>query len=772
MNDVREGQPPEDDDHAQQYFPHPSPVVTAKKQVSLWSFVSSFTGRRDSSNDDKRRLFKTRQSSDTLLPTTYSSSHVIRGGNSNAGNLHQRNVNAAGSTLGEGRGMMRRKSKGHSQHKPHSSTSNSSMHNNTPAKTCSSFLLGGQYYPGKDKKRRAMRRRTLWYRICCSSPPRKFLCWVVVLYFLGNLWLFPLLGNGDSGGSLGDPSFVWRIKSYLLGGSHNTADVISSNILDVLQYDTSLQFLTLRQEQVALHHIESERSRLQFETRPVLEEHHDHSSDDDGHGKYLATPPTNARQQILERIAPLWFHRNDASFATHLKRQEKDKLKREASGGNAGAESLRKKKKHRSKAMPAPHNDTAQQQGAMRSTNTTFGSSGQSAQKVAQNDFVSWKQRQRILTFTGDVQAIAPRTIHNMQAVAANRSSCISQQPTDILMTTLVIQTSSNRLWILKETCQRWKNPIIAVVFVPSTGASLEMVEEVSTYPECSNLQIIQYMASVEESIKGNYPVNRLRNVGLDHVVTSHVMVMDVDFVPSRDLDQLIIDALKGEVSKHSKDMQSRQRTALIIPAFERQTPEDCETEEECARYLQQNSSFLPRTFDELRACYLSEDCIVFQSDVNVDGHSTTRSHEWIQKKWYDENQGRAAAFRSVSCFHTARYEPYVVLEWCPTLGPRTIRGATNVTPTAPYYDERFYGYGKNKIELISHLRKSGYRFKILPEGFIIHNPHPESSAKEIWNDRDGSDLHSSMDALYSKFMKELDLMYGDIHNQTIKLCR
>jgi hypothetical protein len=90
----------------------------------------------------------------------------------------------------------------------------------------------------------------------------------------------------------------------------------------------------------------------------------------------------------------------------------------------------------------------------------------------------------------------------------------------------------------------------------------------------------------------------------------------------------------------------------------------------------------------------------------------------------------------------------------------------------APYYDERFHGYGKNKIELVSHLRKSGYHFAILPEGFIVHNPHPESTVKETWNDRDGSDLHSSMDQLYSSYLKELDAKYKDIHNSTVKLCK
>jgi hypothetical protein len=130
---------------------------------------------------------------------------------------------------------------------------------------------------------------------------------------------------------------------------------------------------------------------------------------------------------------------------------------------------------------------------------------------------------------------------------------------------------------------------------------------------------------------------------------------------------------------------------------------------------------------------------------------------------WYEDKD--KTVFTKISCFHTARYEPYVVLRWCPT-------DVDSKLPVAPYYDERFHGYGKNKIELISHLRKQGYRFSILPEGFIVHNPHPESTIKETWNDRKGSDLHESMEQLYTGFLNELESMYQDAHETSIKLCK
>ena len=49
---------------------------------------------------------------------------------------------------------------------------------------------------------------------------------------------------------------------------------------------------------------------------------------------------------------------------------------------------------------------------------------------------------------------------------------------------------------------------------------------------------------------------------------------------------------------------------------------------------------------------------------------------------------------------HFSRYEPYLVVR----AGPPT-----------PLYDERFTGYGKNKIEHVTHLRWAGWRFAVLP---------------------------------------------------------
>eukprot|EP00529_Nitzschia_sp_RCC80_P008926 CAMPEP_0113450912 /NCGR_PEP_ID=MMETSP0014_2-20120614/6071_1 /TAXON_ID=2857 /ORGANISM="Nitzschia sp." /LENGTH=1187 /DNA_ID=CAMNT_0000342259 /DNA_START=28 /DNA_END=3591 /DNA_ORIENTATION=+ /assembly_acc=CAM_ASM_000159 len=432
----------------------------------------------------------------------------------------------------------------------------------------------------------------------------------------------------------------------------------------------------------------------------------------------------------------------------------------------------------------------------------------------------------------GDDLRLPLRTIHNMDEIGTKYSLCGRQQSSvDTKVgnatngvnglrslsqlagrsTTLVVQTSTNRLWILNETCTRWSHdPIVATVFIPyeehrhsqqQAGDDKEPAEDsqeqrrsllnLADTLDCPNLKLVEYLASEDESQLGHYPVNRLRNVGLDQVTTDHVLVVDVDFVPSQDLDLLIRKSItyQEEQEQAQKNGKTSMKTALVVPAFEKNAP-NCSTDEECASYLKGDSSFLPHTFDDLVKCYQteSEDCTIFQSTNNWEGHSTTRSEMWLRKEWYekdpagnqteDENNTKRL-FREITCFDTARYEPYLVLEWCPL----TSLSLTNEEqeqeqrghlPVSPYYDERFYGYGKNKIELVSHVRYRGYRLRVLPEGFIIHNPHLESMTKQTWNDRH-QDLHSDMDSLYSNFLRELRTMYsGNLHTKDspIQLCK
>jgi hypothetical protein len=737
-------------------------------------------------------MIRKRGSSDTLLPTTYSTCATAadandadaNGGdnddegtsmstnihNNKSSTLHQRNVTAASPKPTVK--MMNRKSQLSTRHQQNQQATTATA--TTPSKVMAmatnnnSFLLGGNYYPGKDKKRGQNNNRHFSRR---QQPPLfrtlKTLCYYVfLLYVCINHFMLPL---GEWLFVSDHKPFHWRMFVDRYNGSGRSFPTgVRTDILKSIQYDTSLQFLSLREEEIALRHVESERSRLQlFENR--------HASSN------------RQRNNILELIAPQWYHRYDVDVDVDFGKkkevllQQKDRVQ--------SKKRKRINKKHRSKVPPPPIPNLSKEEEEEEENDVNH----TEKKKMLNNTRVNTDHKhQRILTVIGDANTPI-RTIHSTgkEHTTTTTSSCPSPTTitttttTDGIQVTLVVQTSTDRLWLLEETCRRWTSHIVVVVFIPhgSEENNTNNNNTDSLLDDCNNpnIRILHYQATVEESHVENYPVNKLRNIGLDNVQTSHVMVMDVDFVPSQDLDRQIADALSKIIQETgttttNANTNTTTTTALVVPAFERKPPIECLTEDDCSKYLKSDTNFIPHTFEELRECYNDKHCVVFQSENNWDGHSTTQSDKWLDRQWYDDPTD-TASFRSIPCFHTARYEPYVVLEWCGsgiTTTTTLDKTTKNVPPLSPYYDERFHGYGKNKIELISHLRKSGTQFKVLPEGFIVHNPHPESTVKQTWNDRDGdeSKLHDSMDALYKTFLKELDVVYEHVHGRTIKLCK
>lgn len=357
------------------------------------------------------------------------------------------------------------------------------------------------------------------------------------------------------------------------------------------------------------------------------------------------------------------------------------------------------------------------------------------------------------------------RTIDNIDS-HPNNSSCPSLLPEEEIRTTLVTQTSSDRVWILNEHCRRWKDPLVVVVAIQYKGfAPQATVAEVKR--NCPQLKIFEYQLDREQSQPGRYPVNMLRNVGLDGVETSHVLTADVDFIPSDRLDETIRATVQDRQRTRSKG-GTEQEEAIVVPAFSRIIQDPCSTIPECRNYLQKNSSFIPKTFKQLATCVSEKECDVFHS-IFPPAHSTTNSENWLKSKWYEgeplqntgEEERSTKAIKSIDCFHSQFYEPYIVVRHCPAI---TSSASNSIAPkpVAPYYDERFVGYGMNKIQGVLHMREMGYKFLILPEGFLVHHPHPASSSREVFRDKNNPSLKKEMGQLLTRFKRSLREIYAD----------
>jgi len=317
-------------------------------------------------------------------------------------------------------------------------------------------------------------------------------------------------------------------------------------------------------------------------------------------------------------------------------------------------------------------------------------------------------------------------------------ASCPRLQAEDVAVT-LITQTSVDRIWMVEHICTRWQGPFVVVVYIGTDNSIKTIVDHIDglssnlgTYQyACATLHLVPSVSNDEQ-----YPINKLRNIGINNVQTSHFLMIDIDFWPDKGLHKLL--TTSDEVVWHLK---SNPLGAFVVPAFQKnQLYPMCRTIRECRK---KHEHLMPYDRKQLKKCVVLMECSPFDYR-NAAGHETTDFNTWINMKQLTVNQ--------LLCTKSIRYEPYVVLRKC---------------PSTPLYAEDFTGYGKNKIQLVSHLRFAGFQFYVIPFHYLIHFPHPKSLAKKKWRT---TKMASENDALYSLFYEFLKDHYG-YDNIQMQLC-
>lgn len=206
------------------------------------------------------------------------------------------------------------------------------------------------------------------------------------------------------------------------------------------------------------------------------------------------------------------------------------------------------------------------------------------------------------------------------------------------------------------------------------------------------------------------YPINALRNLAMSSARTELVFLLDVDFTLSPRLGC----ALRAGEHADLLAEVATARTAVVVPAFE--IAPDCKLPTSRRQLLASVDSrraslfhvgHFPRCAQKRSAsaeAHMSPQ--LTRADPRVtpsrgSGHSPTRLATWRT----------AAAPYEVG--YEEYYEPYVIVSrrW------------------AAQYDERFVGYGLNKVSHIYQLACEGTRFVVLPEHFCIAREHSRSDA-------------------------------------------
>lgn len=272
---------------------------------------------------------------------------------------------------------------------------------------------------------------------------------------------------------------------------------------------------------------------------------------------------------------------------------------------------------------------------------------------------------------------------------------------------TLVSQTSMNRLWLLEEHCRRWGAHPISLTVGGLNVEEEDVYQQIRAMPSC-DLNLITF--SVVSGFNGglDYPINRMRNVAIADVSTSHAFYIDMDFLMS--------DGVYEELALH-RDVLVNLRTAIVVPAFglvpfcsQGAVP----TNDTCTKA---HIRVIPNTKKELQEIYIHpEDNLhgggmnAFESRNNLHGHESTNYDAWLHQPDH--------TLEPLTCFTSDKFEPYLVFRNCRDVPP---------------FPEAFTGRGRNKIVWVQQLRRAGWSFLRTGSSFLTHLPHEKSFAHREW---------------------------------------
>ncbi|XP_035484603.2 xylosyl- and glucuronyltransferase LARGE2s isoform X1 [Scophthalmus maximus] len=292
-------------------------------------------------------------------------------------------------------------------------------------------------------------------------------------------------------------------------------------------------------------------------------------------------------------------------------------------------------------------------------------------------------------------------TVHRVHLYFLQYEYTPAEDDTDV---TLVAQLSMDRLQMLEAICKHWEGPISLALYMSDAEAQ-QFLRYAQASEVLKNRKNVGYHVVYKEG--QFYPVNLVRNVALKNANTPYVFLTDVDFLPMYGL----YDYLRKSVVQ--LDM-AHTKKALVVPAFET---------------LRYRLSF-PKSKAELLSMLDMGTLYTFRYHVWPKGHAPTDYAKW-----------RTAT------------TPYKV-EWEPDFEPYVV-----VRRDCPEYDQRFVGFGWNKVSHVMELDAQEYDLTVLPNAFMIHMPHAPSF--DISKFRSSPSYRNCLNTLKDEFHQDLSRKYG-----------
>lgn len=360
---------------------------------------------------------------------------------------------------------------------------------------------------------------------------------------------------------------------------------------------------------------------------------------------------------------------------------------------------------------------------------------------------------------------------------------------------TMVTHGTASKLKVFRKQLQNWPGPVVAVFVVynntnalaASAAAERTILERfVSTLR--SNVRVYLYTVKVPPAsdIHGKkmmteqqitlYPVNTLRNFGVDAALTPWVFPLDMDFVPSATLYASLR-------CVHIPRFRNVAEVALVVPHFELGICQgDIELEPPKSfndlvtmLSLQVAFPFKSRS-DRLIPAFLNATFVEglksmgtgtvshagnLTSIFDVQNATCSRPSkaawpwgilETNYSKWMEQSMDFVHGGVLLLPIHGLYSEPRNAYKttWEPFVA--FDRNATSRTGFSPRYDEKYIGRYRNKVHFTSLLRANAYKFLTVLREFVVHVPHVMKNPKS----RDMQMLKDAMIDMHVSDMRDM----------------
>lgn len=254
---------------------------------------------------------------------------------------------------------------------------------------------------------------------------------------------------------------------------------------------------------------------------------------------------------------------------------------------------------------------------------------------------------------------------------------------------TLVTQLTSSRIPLIAELAGAWTGPVVVVAYYDPSEYSLEEFQNLmqSTLSVAAGHQASMGVSGrgssdltvvlVEGCPREAYPINVLRNIGIQTRKTEFYFASDADFIPSVDAH----DQIQRQLSRH---FPVTRLSALVVPCF---------------GYKAERTELPVLRSKVAIKTGMVEGTVIHGSPNYSPSHDPTNVKMWMLPL--------TEVSQVYEAVYAESYEPYVVCN-----------------SECPLYPEEFRGWGMDKVSLIFRMHTMGWRFFVDPGSFIFHKPH------------------------------------------------